>query len=185
MGADGAHPFPGLLLAPVAGGKEDLPARRLQRHGHGDIRRSAVRPRREIAEIVFQEVHAPGGEQCRVLKLVAEGRRITAAGHDPGAGIHAEFEAPGMDIIGHGLHAVGEFDGIRDQLAPLPAPPQAPAVVDHKIGIPGVPVPLVRHGVRHFPDQSVGDIRAEGVPAVPAHGGCRRDHCIHSLIYFN
>ena len=171
MCADGTHPLPGILLAPVAGGEEDLPAGGLQGHGHGLVPGAAVAGLREMAEVVLQEVHAPGSEGFRVRELVVVAGGIARAGHDAGAGIHAELQAFGVDIVRQVLHAVGELFRIRNEEAVFVPLAEGPAVVDDQVLIAGGQPAVVHHEVRGFADQGVADIGAEGVPGIPAERG--------------
>ena len=59
VSADALHPFPAVIRAPVAGREQNIAAGRAKRIAHGEISKLAVTGIREIAEIVFQKVHAP------------------------------------------------------------------------------------------------------------------------------
>ena len=173
MHAQGLHPFPGLVRAPVAGGEQDVPPGGFQGHAHGGVAVFSVGAGGEIAEIVFQVVHAPLREGARVHKFMVEGGGVARAGLHPGAGIHAEFEAQAVHVVRKGLHAVGEFGGVGHQTALFVPFLQAPAVVDHDVIVARVQIALFLHHPGRFPDQFVGNVAAEGVPAVPAHGGSK------------
>ena len=175
--------MPGLLLAPVAGGEEDLAAGGLERHAHGLVAHLAVAVCGEIAEVVLEEVHAPLGKGGRVHELVVKARGVAGAGANPRAGVHAELEALAVDVVGHGLHAVGELFGVGNEAAVRAALAQGPAVVDDEVFIPCVAVALFDHGVRHLAHERVGDVCAERIPGIPAHGCGSCDHgCTPSLV---
>ena len=91
MDADGLHPLPWFLHAPVAGGEENLPAGGFQSHAHGVVTVYAVSAFREVAEIVFQEVNAPFGKGFGVDELVIVTGGVSGTGAHAGAGIHTEF----------------------------------------------------------------------------------------------
>src|SRR6266699_336997 len=106
----------GVAHGPVAG------------HGGGGV----VAGGGDVAVVVLEVVHAPGGPGPRVLHLVAQAAREAAAGAGVGAGIavDAQLQAPGMDVVGGPLDAVGELAGVGHQVAMrVPAPPGPPAVV--------------------------------------------------------
>ena len=115
MRADTPHPFPWFLLAPVAGRENDIPPCGLQRHRHRLVAGTAVAGFREIAEIIFQIIHTPGGKGFGICKLMIIAGRISGAGHNAGTGIHSEFQAFSMNIIRKVLHSMGEFFRIRNQ----------------------------------------------------------------------
>ena len=164
------HPLPGLVRAPVARGEENVPARSLQRHGHGGVTVFPLSAGRKIAEVVLEVVHAPFGKGFGVDELVIEGGRVARAGAHARAGVHAEEKAQVMHIVRKRLHPVGELDGVRHQASLPVALHQAPAVVDDDVAVAGFQVALVLHGAGGGADQFVGNIVAKGIPAVPAHG---------------
>lgn len=80
MRADALHPLPAIIRAPVAGREQNIAAGRAKRIAHGEISKLAVAGIREIAEIVFQKVHAPRSKGLSVLELIAVARRIAGTG---------------------------------------------------------------------------------------------------------
>src|SRR5204863_7536542 len=89
--ADARTPGPDVLLAPVAQAEQDRPAGGGQRVAH----RGVAGPGADasvVAVVVFQVVHAPGGEQRGVLPLVAEAARIAGAGRGAAVLVDAELE---------------------------------------------------------------------------------------------
>ena len=62
-----AHPLPGVLLSPVTGREKNIPSGSLKGHGHRLIAIAAVSGFREIAEIIFQKIHTPGGKGFCIL----------------------------------------------------------------------------------------------------------------------
>ena len=174
--ADGAHPVPGILTTPVAGGEQDLPAGGLERHGHGLVAHFAVAVGREIAEVVLQEIHAPVRKGLRIHKLVVKTGGIARAGAHARTGVHAEFQPLAVNIVRNGLHAVREFFGIGHEQPVFVALLQRPAVVNDEVFISGVAVALFHHDVRHLANEFFIDIGSEGIPGIPAH---RRGSCNH------
>ena len=143
----------------------------------------AVGERREVAEIVLEEVHSPGGEGAGVLELMIEGGGVAGAGADTGAGVHTELQTLGVDVVPHVLHAVGELLGVGHEVAVLVPLPQGPAVVDDHVLVARVTVALLGHDVGHFQNHLLVDVGAEGVPGVEAHGGrfCEDCHNVNLL----
>ena len=117
-----------------------------------------------IAVVVFEKVHADIGEVGRIVELMSPASGISCAGLDAAAGIHAEFQSLGVDIIRDGFHAMREFFRIGDEHAVFVAFAQAPAVVDDKVSVAGVEHAMLDHGVGGFLDHILTDIVAEGVP---------------------
>ena len=105
-----------------------------------------------------------------------EAARVSGTGQVPCAGIHAEFQAFGMDIVRHCLHAVGKLLRIRHQAA-LPVPLlQRPAVIDDQVLVALLRQPLLHHGIRGLEDQLLVDVLPKGVPGIPSHGRCQFHH---------
>ena len=73
MNPNGLHPLPWLSRSPVAGSEKNVSSGGFQSHGHGRIACETVRTGREIAEIIFQVINAPGGKGFRVDEFVVIG----------------------------------------------------------------------------------------------------------------
>ncbi len=114
MGTDGTHPVPGLPRAPVAGGEQNIPSCGFEGHAHGLVTVYAIGIFRKIAIIVFQVIYAPLGKLPGIGEFVVIAGGVSGAGQNTGTGIHTEFEPFAVDIVGYGLHPVGEFFRIRD-----------------------------------------------------------------------
>jgi len=102
--ADLLGPQPGLMVAPFAEAEDDWPARLTESLPHGRIGLPGV----EIAggaPVVFEIVHTPAAVLERILVFVAAAAGPPGAGRPARIRIDAEFEPPGMDIVGKGLHA--------------------------------------------------------------------------------
>ena len=89
---------------------------------------------------------------------------IACAGLDAAAGIHAEFQPLGVDIIRDSLHAVRKFFRIGDEVAVLVPLTQTPAVVNDKIVVAGVEHAMLDHGVGGLLYHVLVDIGSECVP---------------------
>src|SRR5713101_7818512 len=74
-----------------------------------------------------------------------------------------------MDVVGEGLDAVGEILGVDDDVAGSVAA-DLPAIVDNDVFVAGVLHAAGDEGVGCRLDEILGDIAAETVPTVPAHG---------------
>ena len=74
-----------------------------------------------------------------------------------------------MDVIGEDLDAVGEILGVDDDVADGVAA-DLPAIVDDDVFIAGILHAAADEGVGCKLDEILGDVAAETVPTVPAHG---------------
>src|SRR5260370_27366795 len=74
-----------------------------------------------------------------------------------------------MDVVGEGLDAVGEILGVDDNVADGVAA-DLPAIVDDDVFIAGILHAAADEGVGRRLDEILGDVAAETVPTVPAHG---------------
>ena len=127
----------------------------------------AMTSRDEAAEVVLEVVEAPGGVEIGVLLFVAEGGGVASAGLGAGAGVDADFQSLGVDVVGEGFH-VGEFRvGVQDAGGVALA---FPGVVDVDVDVAGVFHAGGDELVGGAADVFVGDFVGEEVPAVPAHG---------------
>ena len=182
MDTDGIHPLPGFLHAPVAGGEQDFPTAGLQGHAHTMVAGHAVPGFREVAEIVFEEIHAPlrEGLGIDILMVIAGG--VTRTGPNAGAGIHAELQTFAVDVIGHGLHAVGEFLMIRNQAAIFVPLHFRPAVINDQIFISSGQIALFHHGISCFHNEFFVDICSKRIPGIPSHRGA---FCQHIRLSFS
>ena len=171
MGPRGPDPAPYVVAAPVAGGEENIPSGGPQGHAHTAVQQLAVDARGLVAEVVLQIVHAPARKGFRVQELVVKGPGIIRAGALSGAGIHPEFQPLCVNVICHGLHALGEFGGFRLQLIRFRVPDLfAPAVIDDDVLVARVLQPQLHKSVGALPDQLVRDFMSEGIPGIPSHG---------------
>ncbi len=122
-----------------------------------------------VAVVVFEQVNPDFGEVICVVELMSEAARIARAGLYAAAGIHAEFQAFGVDVIGDRPHAVGELFVIGDKAAVDAAAAFAPAVVDDQIFVPGIAQTRSDHRVGGLANHLFVDVIGEGVPGIPAH----------------
>ena len=93
-----------------------------------------------------------------------ETARIAGTGMSSGTGIHAEFQAFPVNVIGNCFHAVGKFFGIGNEVALGIALFETPAVVNDDIFISGVFIALFNKTVGHFFYQCLIDIPCESIP---------------------
>ena len=103
---------------------------------------------------------------CGVLLLVAEAAFVTAAGLGAGAGVDAELEALGVDVVAEGLHVGEAVVGVEDALGVALA---LPGVVEVDVDVAGVLHAGGDELVGGAADVGVGDVVGEVVPTVPAH----------------
>ena len=170
MSACGTNPCVDLIVAPVAGGKKDLPAARLERHAHLSVKKRTVSDIRLIAEVIFKEIRAIFGKGACIKELMVKAAGVIGACTGAGAGIHAEFKPFGVNIVADRFHSVGEFDLIGDYFAGLGVSlPLAPAVVDDEVIIPCLKQTFLDHCVGGLFDNALVDILAKGIPGVKAH----------------
>ncbi len=170
--ADVRRPLPRLVLAPFADAVDDGPPGRLEGVAHGAV--ALLRVDAEVvAVVVLEVVHAPVGELLCVAVLVAERARESraVAGLEAGAGVDAELEALGVDIVRDGLDAVREAGRVGHQLAVRVAVRQGPAVVEVDVPVAGVLEALVHEQVRDPLDHGLVEVGSavRGVPVVEAH----------------
>ncbi|EFG07859.1 Hypothetical protein SCLAV_2787 [Streptomyces clavuligerus] len=173
-----ARPLPGGVLAPLADAEQDLAAGGPQRLGHGAVALPGV-DAVVVAVVVLEIVHAPGGPQGRVPAFVPEaaGEALDIAGPGARAGVDAELQPFGVDIVGQCLDAAGEAHRVGDEVARGVALGERPAVVEIHVAVSGVPQPLGDEGVGDALDHRLVELGAAvgGVPVVEAHGGCGRE----------
>ena len=170
LGAGGLNPLMDIVRAPVAGGKQDVPSAVAQRQGHALIEHFPVRVAGLVAVVVFQVVHAPGSKGLRILKFMLKAAGVPCAGMGAVAGIHAELQALGVEVIPHCLHAVGKFFRICLEAAVRIPLLQAPAVVDDHVLVARLLQAGFHQRVRCLADQLFIDVPGEGIPGIPAHG---------------
>lgn len=144
MGAGFADPVVHIVRAPVAGGEENVATAVLEGEAHPLVHQLAGNMAGLEAVIVLKEIDAPFGEQRRILELMLEAARIAGASVGADAGIHAELQAFGVDIIGQRFHPAGEFGRIGHKIAVGIPFLQAPAVVDDDIFVAGIFI-AIRH----------------------------------------
>src|SRR5713101_99844 len=166
--ANVARPEPGLVGAPLAEAEDDGAAGGFQGVAHGGVGCRGVL-RAGVAPIVFEIVDAPGGVLQGVLIFMAAAAGALLAGERASIGIDAKFQAFGMDVIGEDLDAVGEILGVDDDVAGSVAA-DLPAIVDNDVFVAGVLHAARDEGVGRRLDEILGDVAAETVPTVPAHG---------------
>lgn len=139
LGAAALNPLVDVVAAPVAGGEQNVPAAVAQGQAHALVEDFPIGVEGLVAVVVLQVVHAPGGEGLRVLELVLKAAGVARAGVGAAAGVHAELQPLAVDVIRHGLHALGELLRVRHQIALFVPLLQAPAVVDDHVLIAGRP----------------------------------------------
>ena len=121
------------------------------------------------AEIVLEEVNAPGGVHLGVLGFMADTSLVVAAGLGAGARVDAELEAFGMDVIAEGFHVGEAVVGVEDSLGVALA---LPGVVKVYVDVSSVLHAGGYELVGSAADVGVGDMVGEVIPAIPAHGWC-------------
>ena len=170
MRARRANPAADFVVAPVAGGEENLASAGSESHAHFSVEQGTVCTVRLVAEVIFQKVYAVFGKGLGVEIFMVKAARIVGAGACSGAGIHAELEPLAVDIVADCFHPVGELLLVGDYLSRLRvALSLAPAVVDDKILISAVTQTELDHLVGGFFDKLFVDVFAECVPGVETH----------------
>src|SRR5258708_1884792 len=94
--------------------------------------------------------------------------RPFAAGHIPSAGIDAELESLGVEVIAQGLHARRKSGWVRLDFA-FRVPADLPAIVQVDVDVTGVPHSGAYHQVRRSLKYGLVDSHVKGVPTVPTH----------------
>ena len=73
-----------------------------------------------------------------------------------------------MECVAHGLHAVGEFGGVRDEGVIVGAvASDGPAVVEDHVVVSEIFESVVDDQLCGLQEQGLGDVAAEAVPVVP------------------
>ena len=101
MRARRANPAADFVVAPVAGGEENLASAGSESHAHFSVEQGTVCTVRLVAEVIFQEVYAVFGKGLGVEIFMVKAARIVGAGACSGAGIHAELEPLAVDIVAY------------------------------------------------------------------------------------
>mmetsp|Transcript_31083 Transcript_31083/g.85109 ORF Transcript_31083/g.85109 Transcript_31083/m.85109 type:complete len:200 (-) Transcript_31083:303-902(-) len=106
-------PLPWVVPPPLAHIEMDRAAGLVERLGHlrvGVFWRHALR----VAPIHFHDVHAPLGEDIRVLhEMIFRSWAAPNASVGASASVQAEGEALGMGVVNDRLHAIGEVVPLR------------------------------------------------------------------------
>ena len=110
--------------------------------------------------------------------LVATGEAL--AGLDAAVFVNAELEAFGVDVVADSLHPIWKLGGVADQLALGCALFLQPAVIQHEVVVASIPHPGLDHRIRRVADKLFINFLLEGIPAIPAHRGCKCEFCGHS-----
>ena len=169
--AHAAHPLGHFSTAETAGEK-DIPAALAQRLSHPAEQLRRVGARRNVAEVIFQQVDAPLGKFARILPLVAVAARAVGVGQDARAGIKAEFQPALVDIIAQCLHPGRKRLRIGLQIAVCVALKRHPAIIHRNIRIARVAEALFHHRVGRLAHDLLIDFpRPEIIPGVPPHRG--------------
>src|SRR5437870_1810053 len=162
------RPFPRARTSPLADRQDDRPPGGAERHGPLCVERT--RPHAVgVAPIDLDVVDTPFGEAPRVAELVAEARRQVLTRLCARICVDAETEAKCVDAIGQRLHPPGKLLGIGNEVAIPVALWRHPPIVDDDIAVSGVAHPGRDHGLRGFDHESLVDLHAEPIPAVPTH----------------
>ena len=117
-----------------------------------------------IAVVIFEKVYTDACKVICIIKFVTEAAGISRASLDAAAGIHAEFQSLGMNIVRNGFHSVREFFLIRNKHAVFVTLFFAPAIVNYKILISCGKISAVDHCVSHFFYKLLVYILCECVP---------------------
>ena len=184
VAAERGRPLPGRIPAVLAEREDDGAAGGLESFGHlvvggdheahllGFVVGCLLLHDRfdEAAEVVLEVVDAPGGVHLCVLLLVAQRGDVTAAGLGSGAGVDADLEALGVDVVGEGLHVRELGVGVQHAAGVALG---LPGVVDVDVDVAGVLHAGGDELVGGVADVLVGDLVGKVVPAIPAHGRCQ------------
>jgi len=166
--ADAPGPLPGVIAAPLADAQDDRPAGPAQGVAEAGVFGGGVEVI-AVAPVDLDVIDPPLGVGHGVDVEEALGGRAAGAGLRPDIGIEAEQQAPGVDVVGQGLHAAGELDRVGDDPS-VGAPVDLPAVVDDQVLVSGVAHAGLDHGVGRLADQGLVDVATELVPGVETHG---------------
>src|SRR5438445_293757 len=138
-----------------------------------DLRRAGPEAVR-MAPADLHVVDAPFGEPSRVTELVAEARGKSLTRVRPGVGVDAEPQVQRVHVIGDGPDPVRELRRVGDEVAMGVALAGLPPVVNDDVAVAGLAHPGCDDRLVGLADQGLVDLRAEPIPAVPAHRGRRR-----------
>src|SRR2546425_289358 len=170
---DRRRPLPRTRAAPLADREHDGSFGRSDRQR--PLRVERARPEAvRVAPVDLYVVDAPLGEPSRVTELVAEARGKSLTRVRPGVGVDAEPQAQRVHVVGDRPDPVRELRRVGDEVASGVALTGLPPVVDHDVAVAGLAHPGGDDRLGGLADEDVVDLRAEPIPAVPAHRGRRR-----------
>lgn len=114
-------------------------------------------------DVTYPPARPHGG----ILLFIAQRTRISRAGHGPGAGVDANLQPHGVDLVREVGDAVGELVRVRDEV-PGGVASAGPAVVQHDVLVAEVPEAQRDDLLGRVEDHRLVQAAAEGVPGVLA-----------------